>query len=94
MKTNLFKSILPMAVMMFGIFAAFGFEKADTEAAIPQVGWYTTTTANHCDVQVNCDDRPSGPLCTAIYNGSPVQAFGKATPSSATCTKTLRMPLN
>jgi len=94
MKTNFFKSILPVAVMMFGIFAAFGFEKADAEALVPEFGWYTTTTANHCDVQVSCDDRASGPLCTAIYNGVPVQAFGKISPSSINCTKTLRMPLN
>ena len=83
-----------MAVMLFGIFAAFGFEKADSEAAIPQLGWYSTTTANHCYVQVNCDDRPSGPICTAFYNGNSVQAFGKVSTSSIDCTKTLRMPLN
>lgn len=94
MKTNFLKTILPLVVMAFGIFAAFGFEKAESEILVPEFGWYSTTVANACNVRINCDDRPSGPLCTAIHNGVPVQAFGLATPSSTTCTKTLRMPLN
>ena len=94
MKTIFLKSILPVSAALVGIFGAFSFDKAESAPLAPEFGWYSVTTANSCDQRIDCDNRVTGPLCTTIHNGVPVQAYGKITSTSPTCTKTLRMPLN
>lgn len=79
-------SAITLSVAVFGAFAFTNVEKKALLA--PETGWINLTGAP-CSVEVACDNDPSRPMCTAIYQGISHQVFGKLTPNAATCTKVL-----
>lgn len=93
MKRFFAKKAMPAIAVMAAVMGAFAFERAEDTALIPETGWINLP-GKPCEVPVNCDFRPSGPVCTASYQGTTHQAFGKNDPAVNICAKTLRMPLN
>lgn len=91
MKTRIFKTVLPALSLMLAVFGAFAFERADAGTLAHEFGWLEIP-GNPCNVQVQCDNTPIGPLCTGVYLGTSYTAKGKSNPSVNICDKELRMP--
>lgn len=93
MKTIFARRVMPAFAVMAAVMGAFAFERAEATAMVPETGWINLP-GEPCEVPVQCDFRPSGPLCTATYEGTSHVAKGKSNPAVNICDKTLRMPLN
>ncbi|MGV3460262.1 MAG: hypothetical protein ACO1N9_07390 [Flavobacterium sp.] len=84
MKTNSLKNGLAGLMMMIAAFTAFSFKEPENEKLLaPQIGWLNLP-AMPCAIEVMCDNS-LGRICTAMYQGTSYQAFGKFHPSSPTC---------
>lgn len=92
MKTKSVRRVLPLFAFMAAVAGAFAFGQGESKVLAPEMGWINLP-GQPCAVEVQCDNRSTGPLCTAIYQGTSHQAFGKSDPSVNICDKVLRMPL-
>lgn len=93
MRTQFFKMVLPAFVLLLAVFGAFAFKGADSKAVLaPESGWINLP-GQPCAVQVQCNNDP-GPVCTAIYQGTSHQVFGKLNPQAMACNKVLSRPAN
>lgn len=76
MKTLFLKNIAPFAVIAMGVSGAFLTTSMQTapESAIPN--GYTLNAQGACNVEVNCSNISTRPLCRQGGDSGP-QAFGK-----------------
>ncbi|MGV3460263.1 MAG: DUF6520 family protein [Flavobacterium sp.] len=91
MKTKFFKMVLPALTLMLAVFGAFAFKTVDSKALLAPESAWINLPGQPCAVEVQCDNTP-GLTCTAIYQGTTHQAFGKVNPSQMICNKVLYRP--
>jgi hypothetical protein len=82
------KVALPFLLIAISIFSAFAFKSSDNAELSLEFGWINLP-GDPCAIMVQCDNIPSNFICTAIYEGTEYQAFGKAFPTSTNCNKLL-----
>jgi len=88
MKNFKSKLMMPLMVMAFAIAGAFVTNASASEDVFaPETGYIQNNIP--CDTPVQCDNTPSAQICTAEINGEEIQAFGKISPTSTTCSKVL-----
>ncbi|MGV3460261.1 MAG: DUF6520 family protein [Flavobacterium sp.] len=91
MRLKFLKSILPVFTLVLAVFSAFAFKSADEKLLAPESGWINLPGLP-CAIITQCDNTP-GSVCTAVYQGSVYQAFGKEFPTAMFCNKILYRPL-
>lgn len=92
MKTRILKLVLPTFVLLMAVFSAFAFKNSENIVlSVPETGWLNLP-GQPCIIQVNCNSTVSLFVCTAIYNGTEYQAFGKENSSGLICNKALFRP--
>jgi hypothetical protein len=83
MKSKILKLGMPLMAIAFAILGAFASNAGETKDLAPAIGYLDAPEP--CSVAIECDTTV-GPICTDEMG---VQAFGKLTPASTSCSKVL-----
>ncbi|MFV5703062.1 DUF6520 family protein [Flavobacterium sp. XS2P12] len=84
MKTEIFKMILPMAVIAVAVTGAFSSNamNKNSKAFAPKQGYTHTSPSSACNISNMCSD-VIGDFCTV--GAEEVRLFGKTNPEATTC---------
>jgi len=76
MKTLILKNFVPLAVMVMGVSGAFLTTSMQSASARALPNGYTLNAQGDCNVEVNCSNINTRPICRQFGDTGP-QAFGK-----------------